>query len=163
LEESGRLLLKAAEIEGMARERRVHFLNPNAVRLRRSLGDRVGLTKLGVHLVEIEPGRVSTEFHIHYDEEECVYVLAGRGMLELGDETFELGAGDFLGLPAGKKAYAIRNDGKDLLVFLLFGQRLPHDVAEYPRLSKRLFRHRGTWSLADLADLSDPRDSRRGA
>ncbi|CAG9934231.1 protein of unknown function [Candidatus Nitrotoga arctica] len=38
-----RLLLKAADIEKMSGDRKVHFLNPNAVCINKSLGDAIGL------------------------------------------------------------------------------------------------------------------------
>ncbi len=74
-----KLLLKAADIEAMPGARKVHFLNPNAVRINKSLGDAVGLGHLGVHIIQVEPGRETTEYHKHLYEEECVYVLSGRG------------------------------------------------------------------------------------
>ncbi len=159
---NARLLLKAEEIERMEGVRRVHFLNPDAVRTKKSLGDAVGLEKLGVHLVEIEAGRRSTEFHKHYCEEECIFVLSGRGTLELGEDRFAIGPGDFAGLPAGRTAHSILNDGDEPLVCLVFGQRLPFDVADYPRAKRRLYRWEGRWDLVDLDAARDPRESRSG-
>ncbi|RMD80105.1 MAG: cupin domain-containing protein [Gammaproteobacteria bacterium] len=151
------LILRAAAIEAMAWERRVHFLNPEADRLRKSLGDAVGLSRIGVHLVRLEPGRDSTEHHLHHDEEECLYLLSGEGTLQLGEEAFEVGAGDFVGFPAGGPAHSLRNTGSEPLLYLVMGQRLEHDVADYPRRGQRLYRHRGAWDLVDLAALRDPR------
>ena len=74
--ETRKLLLKAADIEEMAGERKVHFLNSNAVRINKSLGDAVGLNHIGVHIINVEPGKDTTEYHKHYYEEECVYVLS---------------------------------------------------------------------------------------
>ena len=51
------LIIKAAEIEKMEGDDRVHFLNPNARRIRKSLGDEVGLSHIGVHIIYVEPGR----------------------------------------------------------------------------------------------------------
>ena len=48
-------LLTAAAIKRMAVERRHHFVNKNALRLNKSLGDAVGMTEMGVHLVRIMP------------------------------------------------------------------------------------------------------------
>ena len=44
-------LLTAAAIARMAVERRRHFVNKNALRLNKSLGDAVGMQDMGVHLV----------------------------------------------------------------------------------------------------------------
>ena len=49
-----------------------------------ALGDAVGMRDIGVHLVRINPGDESTEYHTHYCDEEFVYVLAGRGITEIG-------------------------------------------------------------------------------
>jgi len=66
------LLLKASDIEQMAGQYKVHFLNSNAVRLNKSLGDAVGLTEIGIHIIYVEPNQESTEYHKHYYEEECI-------------------------------------------------------------------------------------------
>lgn len=148
-----KLLLTAAEIAALPGEKRIHFLNPNAVRINKSLGDAVGLHHIGVHLISVEPGRDTTEYHIHYYEEECVYVLSGTGKAIIGDDEYPLATGDFLGLPRNMVAHNIVNDGDETLVCLVMGQRLEQDVADYPRLGKRLYRHGGQWDVVDLADI----------
>ena len=44
---NSKLIIKASEIEGMSGEKKVHFLNPNAVKISKSLGDIVGFEKYG--------------------------------------------------------------------------------------------------------------------
>ena len=68
-------LLTAAAIARMAVERRRHFVNRNALRLNKSLGDAVGMQDMGVHLVRIKQGDDTTEFHTHFCDEEFIYVL----------------------------------------------------------------------------------------
>lgn len=144
-------LLRAAQIAAMPGLDKVHFLNPAARRLNRSLGDATGLRQTGVHLIEIPPGALSTEKHRHYFEEECVYILEGKGVLLLGAEEFEIGPGDFMGHRAGGAAHALRNDGEGVLRCLVFGQRLDHDVADYPDRGKRLFRQKGMrWQMVEI-------------
>jgi len=150
------LLLTAADISTMPGDKRIHFLNPNAVRLNKSLGDAVGLTQIGVHIITVQPGRDSTETHKHYYEEECVYVLSGKGTAIIDGERFEIGPGDFLGLPANRAAHNIINDGDKALVCLVMGQRLEQDVADYPDKGKRIYRYGGQWDLVDMADISEP-------
>jgi len=153
----GRLIIKAREIEGMAWERRVHFLNPNADRLRKSLGDAVGMRHMGGHLDQVDPGRESTEYHKHYHEEECLYILSGRSRLTLGGETFPVAAGDFVGFPAADSpAHGLFDDGTEPLVYLVMGERREHDVADYPKRGKRLYRHSGQWDMVDMEALEDP-------
>lgn len=153
-----KLLLKATEIAGMAGEHKVHFLNPNAVRLSKSLGDAIGLNHLGVHLVQVEPGKESTEYHIHQYEEESVYVLAGKGTVIIGGDRYAVEKGDFFGFPRNTAAHNIINDGTETLEFVAMGQRLQQDVADYPEKKKRLYRNSGEWNLVDMQDMSDPRN-----
>jgi uncharacterized cupin superfamily protein len=152
-----KLLLKAADIENMPGEHKVHFLNPNAVRLNKSLGDAVGLNHIGVHMVAVEPGRDTTEYHIHYYEEECVYVLSGRGLLVIDGDEYSMEQGDFVGFPRNTAAHNIVNNGTETLVCLVMGQRLEQDVGDYPNQGKRLYRNSGEWNLVDLKDITDPR------
>lgn len=151
------LLLKAGDIERMPGVRKVHFLNPNAVRINRSLGDAVGLQHIGVHLIRVAPGCESTEFHVHHYEEECVYVLSGCARIDIAQDHYRLEAGDFVGFPRGVAAHGILNDGDEDLVCLVIGQRLDQDISDYPHQGKRLYRHGGQWDLVDLAEVRDPR------
>ncbi len=151
------LLLKAAEIEEMAGVQKTHFLNPNAVRIDKSLGDAVGLKHIGVHVVCVGPGRDTTEYHTHHYEEECLYVLSGQGQLLIEGDTHLIEAGDFAGFPANTAAHALTNTGAETLVCLVMGQRLEHDVADYPAQGKRLYRNSGEWNLVDLQNISNPK------
>ena len=58
-------LIKREEIEDMEGLRKSHFLNPNAIRVNKSLGDMCGLTGFGFHIIEIEPGHETTEHYVH--------------------------------------------------------------------------------------------------
>jgi uncharacterized cupin superfamily protein len=145
--------LSAAAIAAMASVKRVHFLNDNAVRENKSIGDAAGLKNLGVHLITVQPGHCSTEFHFHYYEEECVYVLSGHGTAVIGGQTHKVGPGDFMGHPINKVAHEMINDGNEPLVCLVIGQRLVQDITDYPRQSKRLYRHSGERSLVDIAGI----------
>lgn len=152
-----KLILRAKDIENMEGDRRVHFLNPNADRRRKSLGDAVGLNHIGVHIIEVEPGKDTTEYHKHYYEEECLYVLSGEGTLVIEGESFPFEKGDFVGFPANTAAHSLKNTGSQTLIFLVMGQRLQQDVADYPNQQKRLYRNSGRWDLVDLEHITDPR------
>lgn len=152
-----KFLLKADEIANMQGTRKVHFLNPNAVRIDKSLGDAVGLEHVGVHIIQVDPGRDTTEYHRHHYEEECVYVLSGCATLILDGESHRLEAGDFAGFPRNAAAHAIVNDGDETLVCLVMGQRLQQDVADYPKLGKRLYRNSGEWNLVDMDRIAYPK------
>lgn len=70
-------LLKAADIEAMEAVRSVHVLNANAVRLKKPLSEKTGITQFGFLIVTLMPGHESSECHRHLYEEECVYILSG--------------------------------------------------------------------------------------
>ncbi len=152
-----KFLLTATDIEQLAGEQKIHFLNPNAVRINKSLGDVVGLNHLGVHMIYVEPGRDTTEYHIHHYEEESVYVVSGSATAIIGDDHYKIGAGDFIGLPRNTVAHNIINDGDNMLVCLVIGQRLAQDVSDYPNQGKRLYRNSGEWNLVSHAAITDPR------
>jgi uncharacterized cupin superfamily protein len=141
---------KIAELEGV---RRVHTLNPAAIRMDKSLGDEVGLKNIGIHLITIAPGDKSTEFHTHRYEDEAIYVLSGRGTEIMGETKQKIGPGDFIGFPAAGDSHETINDGTEPLVCLVIGQRLPQDVVDYPRKGKRLYRNSGQRDMVDYGNL----------
>ncbi|MDH5228982.1 MAG: cupin domain-containing protein [Gammaproteobacteria bacterium] len=151
------LLLTAAQIQDMQGELKTHFQNPNAVRINKSLGDAVGLKNIGVHLIQVAPGKDSTEYHIHHHEEECVYVLQGKATAIIDQEEFRLNPGDFLGFPASTAAHNIINDGEDDLICLVMGQRLPFDVGDYPNKKQRIYRFNGEWNVVDWHQIIKPK------
>ncbi len=149
-------LLPASLIASMEGTQKTHFLNPDAQRLNKSLGDATGLTGLGVHLIEVQPGHLTTEHHAHHHEDECVYVLSGNATAVIGDQEYPVGPGDFLGYRKGGVAHSIRNTGTEVLRCLVIGERLPHDVGDYPRQGKRIYRNQGLpWTLVDHESLQE--------
>ena len=150
-------LMTAEEIAAMPGLAQTHFLNPNAKRINKSLGDETGLTGIGFHIIEVEPGCDTTEHHNHYYEDECVYVLEGEATARIGEETFAVKAGDFVGYRKGGLAHSITNTGKTTFRCIVVGERLAHDVADYPDRSKRIYRNAGmTWNLVDIGDIAEP-------
>lgn len=147
-------LVRASEIATMEGLQKTHFLNPNARRLNKSLGDLTGITGFGFHIIEVQPGCETTEFHVHHFEDECVYVLDGNATATVGDTSFPIGSGDFIGYRKGGEAHTIVNTGTDVFRCIVVGQRLPHDVGDYPRKGKRIYRNEGLpWELVDHTDI----------
>lgn len=152
-----RYLLRADEIAAMEGLKKTHFLNPNAQRVNKSLGDATGLTGLGFHIIEVEPGHETTEHHVHHHEDECVYVLSGHATALIGEKEHAIGPGDFLGYRKGGLAHSIRNTGTEVFRCIVVGQRLDHDVGDYTRLKKRIFRNAGLpWNLVDHDQIATP-------
>lgn len=104
------------------------------------LARQVGLQRVGVSLIHVPPGKESFVFHKHNVEEEFAFVLSGKGVVDIGEETFDLGPGDFVGFPAGTHAHHIRNTGTEELVYLSAGENAPTEIADFPRDGKRMIR-----------------------
>jgi uncharacterized cupin superfamily protein len=134
-----RELLKATEIDAMEPRRSVHPLNERAVRFKKSLSEMTGLTQFGFHLVTLQPGHDSTEYHRHLYEEECIYILSGNGEALIDNHVHEVGPGDFMGFARGGAAHTLSNTGHLPLVLIVAGQRLEQDVCDYPHKGKRLY------------------------
>lgn len=137
---NSRQLLTAADIAAMEQEHSVHPLNENAVRMKRSLGDAAGLTQIGFHLMTLMPGHESTEYHRHLYAEECVYILSGIGMATIDDRAYPIGPGDFMGFPRRGAAHTMLNTGDVPMVYIVAGDRPEHDVCDYPKQGKRLYK-----------------------
>lgn len=150
-------LVTAEEIEEMEGLAKTHFLNPNAKRINKSLGDLTGLTGFGFHIIEVQPGDETTEYHRHHYEDECVYVLSGTATAVIGKDEHKIRPGDFIGYRRAGMAHTILNTGDEVLRMIVVGQRLEHDVGDYPRRAKRIFRNEGmAWNLVDHEAISSP-------
>ena len=147
-------LITAAEIDAMEGTDKTHFLNKNAKRVNKSLGDLAGLTGIGFHIIEVKPGHDTTEHHMHHFEDECIYVLSGTATAYTGDEVQQIGAGDFIGYRKGGAAHSITNTGTETFRCIVVGERLAHDVGDYTRLGKRIYRNEGVeWNLVDHGNI----------
>jgi mannose-6-phosphate isomerase-like protein (cupin superfamily) len=65
----------------------------------------------------LPPGRSVTPHH-HEVLEEIYYILAGRGVMEIGDERREVGAGDAVYIPRGSR-HTLTNTGEEEMKILL--------------------------------------------
>jgi quercetin 2,3-dioxygenase len=117
-----------------------HPYNPRSELHGWLLSRTAGLARVAVNLAWIPPGKESAIFHVHHREEEWVYVLEGTGVAEVDDAEHAVGPGDFLGYPPGT-AHHLRNTGTTDLLVLEGGEVIPDvDVADFPRLRRRLVR-----------------------
>jgi len=147
--------LAAATIAAMPERAHVHQFNERALRLTRTLSDAVGLQRIGIHLVRLRSGLESTQFHYHDSDEEFIYILSGRGVADIGDSSFDVTAGDFMGFPAPSPAHLLRNPFTDDLVYLMGGERNAVDVVHYPRIRRSMIKSHGVRRWADWDDLHD--------
>jgi uncharacterized cupin superfamily protein len=147
-------LLRRADIEALPRRRHVHQHNAEAVRHTVSLTDPLGFTDMGVHFVHLEPGDLSSEHHTHDVDEEFVYLVSGRGTAIIGEERFNVEAGDFMAFPKGSPPHHMHNTSEADLVYLVGGTRSPIDICNYPRLGLRQYRVYGRREFVKKEDLT---------
>jgi uncharacterized cupin superfamily protein len=102
-------------------------------REKRALGDALGLTKIGVNLTTLPPGKESSMRHFHTLEDELVFVLEGEVVLCSDEGEQLLGAGMCAGFPAGvANGHQIVNRSDRPARYLEISNRDPEDGAEYP-------------------------------
>ena len=116
------------------------------------LARATNLKRTGVSLARLAPGKESFLYHLHHCEEEWIYILSGRGVAEIDDEELEVGPGDFMGFPTPSVAHHLRNPFGEDLVYLMGGENLDHEVADFPKLGKRMVRRANGADVYDLAD-----------
>jgi uncharacterized cupin superfamily protein len=116
-------------------------------REKRGLGDALGLTKFGVNLTTLFPGKESSMRHHHTHEEELVYVLEGEVVLITDEGEQTLVAGTCAGFPAGtKNGHQLVNRSDAPARYLEIGSRDPADKAEYPDVDLAAAKRAdGTW------------------
>ncbi len=150
-------VLTASDIMSMPGTLKTHFLNEKAQRVQKSLGQATGLNEIDFAIIEVAPGDESTEHHLHYHEEECLFVLEGEATARIGAVSHEVKAGDFIGCRKGGLAHSIKNTGTGILRCVAVSQRKDHDVSDYPRCGKRLFRNKNlTWNMVDVTVIDRP-------
>ena len=98
----------------------------------RPLGDALGLTRIGVNLVRILPGKQSSMRHWHSHEDEFIYLLEGELMLRTDAGEQLLPAGACAGFPAGNgDGHHLINRSAAVAVFLVVSNRDAEDTACY--------------------------------
>jgi uncharacterized cupin superfamily protein len=129
-----------------------HPWNPKSEISGTYLGRMVGLERTGVNFARVAPGKESFVYHSHYREEEWIYILSGRGVAEINGEEFQVGSGDFMGFPTPSVAHHLKNTGDEDLVYLVGGENLEVEIAEFPRLEKRMLRFKDAIEIYNFSD-----------
>jgi uncharacterized cupin superfamily protein len=146
-------LLRAADIAARATSYS-HPWNPQSEVRLTILASLTGLERTGVDLARIAPGKESWVYHAHHREEEWAYVISGRALVEIGDETHEIGAGDFVGFATPSPAHHIRNPFAEEFVYLCGGEHQHTEIVDFPRLGRRLVREGDQRLVYDIADAN---------
>ena len=102
-------------------------------REKRALGDALGLTRIGVNLTTLPPGKESAMRHYHTREDELVFVVEGEVVLVSNDGEQVLTAGMAAGFPAGvEDGHQLVNRSDRPARYLEISNRDPEDGATYP-------------------------------
>lgn len=147
-------LLRAADIAARS-QTFSHPWNPQSELTGYQLGKSTGLRRTGVNLARMAPGKESFVYHSHWNEEEWIYVLGGRGVARIDDVEYEVGPGDFMAFPTPSVAHHLRNPFDSELVYLMGGENRDTEVADFPDLNKRMFRSSRGVEIYDL-DAAEP-------
>jgi uncharacterized cupin superfamily protein len=101
-------------------------------REKRALGDAFGLTKVGVNLTTLQPGKESSMRHWHTHEDELLYVIEGEVVLRTNAGEHVLCAGMCAGFPAGAEdGHQLINRSDRPARYLEISNRDPADEAVY--------------------------------
>lgn len=98
---------------------------------RKQLAAPAGGQMLGCSLIRLEPGKTAYPAHVHYANEEGVYVLVGKGTMRLGDEMVAVSAGDYIAMPVAGPAHQLINDSDAPLEYLCISTMVHPEVVYY--------------------------------
>ena len=143
-------VLKAADIRAQE-ETFAHPWNPRSSITGTMLARAAGLQRVGVNIARVPAGKESFVYHAHHREEEWIYILSGRGVADIEGESHEVGPGDFIGFPASV-AHHLRNPFDEELVYLMGGEHLDFEIADFPGLGKRMVRRGSQVEIYNLGD-----------
>jgi uncharacterized cupin superfamily protein len=150
--EPSKFLIKASDIK--AREAQFsHPWNPKSLLIGTQISRMIGLKRTGVTIARMPAGKESFVYHAHHLEEEWLYILSGKGIAEIDGVEYEVGAGDFMAFPTPSVAHHLRNPNPEDLVYLMGGENLETEIADFPKMDKRMLRHGGTVEVYNLSDV----------
>ena len=108
------------------------FARVVAGRTKRKLGDVFGLKNFGVNLTHLEPGAASALLHAHTVQDEFVFIIEGNATVVIGEQQYEVSAGECVGFKAGSQAHQIVNRSNETVTYIEIGDRLRDDEVVYP-------------------------------
>jgi uncharacterized cupin superfamily protein len=115
---------------------------------RARLGRQAGSRDLGASIFEVPPGGATFPLHIHYANEELLFVLAGRPTLRTPTGERVLDEGEVVAFPAGREGgHAFENRSDEPVRFLIVSTMRAPEINEFPEL--------GTFWVRNFAPGSD--------
>jgi uncharacterized cupin superfamily protein len=149
-------LIRAAQAAELPEFPFRHPLNPQSEIYMRSLSALSGLQRIGLNIGRVPPGRESFVYHYHHYEEEFIYIISGRGLADIGDETHEVGPGDVMLFTAPSVGHHLRNPFDTDLVYLMGGENRELEIGEFPRLKKRAIFEKHTAAYIIDVEATEP-------
>jgi uncharacterized cupin superfamily protein len=144
-------VLQASEI-AQREESFSHPWNPKSQLIGVQLSRALGLKRTAVSIARMPPGKESFVDHSHRHEEEWLYILSGRGTAEIDGEELEVGPGDFMAFPTPSVPHHLKNPFDRDLVYLMGGENREFDIADFPRLGKRMVKSGEKFEVYDSSN-----------
>ena len=146
-------LLRAADIAARS-QTFSHPWNPRSEITGHQMGKSTGLRRTGVNLARVPPGKESFAYHSHWQEEEWIYILEGRGMARIDGVEYQVERGDFMAFPTPGVAHHLSNPFDTDLVYLMGGENRDIEIADFPDLGKRMLRRGKELEIHDLGNAA---------
>lgn len=123
-----------------------HFQARVQGRVKRKVGDALGLKNFGVNWVVLAPGAASALRHWHEQQDEFVYVISGALTLITNEGETTVLAGGMAGFPAGEaNGHHLINRGDVPATYLEVGDRSAPERVHYPDDDLQGSYQCGTW------------------
>jgi uncharacterized cupin superfamily protein len=101
------------------------------------LGPRIGASRIGCSLYELEPGQRSFPYHFHYGNEEWLLVVRGTPTLRTPEGQRDLREGDLVAFPTGPEgAHSVENRSHDPVRVAVFSTLVTPAISVYPDSGK---------------------------
>jgi len=124
------------------------FAEPCRARVKKALGDAVGISQFGVNLVELPPGTWSSQRHWHENEDEFILVISGEVVLLSDDGEETLSKGQIVGFPSKiDNGHHLINRSSEPASYIEVGSRSASETVQYPDINMKMERQLGQKSL----------------
>ena len=99
-----------------------------------AIGEKLGLTRIGIHHVRLPPGRRTSYPHAESAEEEFVFVVEGRPDAWIDGQLHALRPGDCVAFPAGTGVcHSFLNNSAEEVRLIVVGEKPKHqNKIRYP-------------------------------
>ncbi|NND82397.1 MAG: cupin domain-containing protein [Gammaproteobacteria bacterium] len=144
-------LLRAADIK-RAEATFSHPWNDKSEICGAQMSRLAGLSRSGVSLARLAPGKESFAYHCHHREEEWIYILKGTAVALIDGAEYQMEAGDFVGFATPSVAHNLANRSDEELVYLMGGENHEYEIADFPVHDKRMIRRGEAIEIYTLSD-----------